>query len=169
MYNSLPKLKTAQKLLEEHWGEIGFYSPSFEVTPFTTYYEAEMGTGIQKQFMLFTSLVSVEEANQSAKFLTNRLEAQLSDSNGRRTVNLDPGYLTLDKVVLYTTKNHAHRLYITKGCYAEITLRYHRGSFHPLPHTYPDYQTSLALEFFNQARELLRQQLKSLSNGSQAL
>ncbi|HPP13008.1 MAG TPA: DUF4416 family protein, partial [bacterium] len=76
-------------------------------------------------------------------------------------VNLDPGYLDLARVVLFTTKDFSHRIYMSQGIYAEITLLFHQGKFQPLPWTYPDYQTEQYLKFFSWVREKYRQQIKS--------
>ena len=74
-----------------------------------------------------------------------------------RKVNIDPGYITLSKLVLASTKDFSHRIYIGKGIYAETTLRYVNGTFGAIDTTYPDYQTQLAIEFFNSCREYLKE------------
>jgi hypothetical protein len=89
------------------------------------------------------------------KLRTNTLERELS-SCGKRAVNIDPGYITLSKAVLATTKNYSHRIYLREGIYAEITLAWEKGTFTPRPWTYPDYRTDTAVSFFNRARKLLR-------------
>ena len=73
-----------------------------------------------------------------------------------RTVNIDPGYITLSKLVLASTKDYSHRIYIGKGIYAETTLRFIHGSFKPIDTTYPDYRTQLAIDFFNRTRDFLK-------------
>jgi hypothetical protein len=73
-----------------------------------------------------------------------------------RPLNLDPGYITLAKLVLASTKDHAHRIYLSQGIYAEITLNYRAGSWQPLPWTYPDYRRSDFQEFFTNCREYLK-------------
>ena len=74
-------------------------------------------------------------------------------------VNIDPGYVTLSKLVLATTKDYSHRIYIGKGIYGEVTLQYTKGTFTPFPHTYPDYQTRIAIEFFNQVRDFVKKNI----------
>jgi hypothetical protein len=96
----------------------------------------------------------------AAKHLTNELERLWSMGGKHRQVNLDPGYLDLAKVVLATTKDYTHRLYIGAGMYAEVTLRYHRNSYQPWEWTYPDYREATALTFFNQLREVYKEQLR---------
>jgi hypothetical protein len=85
------------------------------------------------------------------KLSTNDLERAWS-VDGRRRVNLDPGYVSLSKLVLATTKNHGHRVYLRDGIYAEVTLRYREGAFCPWPWTYPDYATAAYCALFGQIR-----------------
>ncbi|MEW6358916.1 MAG: DUF4416 family protein [Planctomycetota bacterium] len=79
-----------------------------------------------------------------------------------RPINLDPGYLTLSKVVLATAKDYSHRLYLGRGIYAEVTLHYQKGEFVAWPWTYPDYKTEGYHAFFRKLREIYLAQLKNL-------
>ncbi|MHC4091306.1 MAG: DUF4416 family protein, partial [Planctomycetota bacterium] len=128
----------------------------------TDYYRDELGDDIKRQFLVFQELFSVERL-QEVKRLTNALEEGLSRDTampaGLRPVNIDPGYLTLSKLVLATTKDYAHRLYVGGGIYAEVTLHYERGDWKPRPWTYPDYAADTYRAFFRQAREAYKQQL----------
>jgi hypothetical protein len=72
------------------------------------------------------------------KLVTNALE-QARAADGRRRVNIDPGYLLLERFVLATGKNYSHRIYLGRGIYADLTLIYRQGAFRALPWTYPDY------------------------------
>lgn len=76
-------------------------------------------------------------------------------------VNIDPGYVTKAKLVLATTKDYAHRIYLAQGIYAEVTLSYSRGEFQPLPWTYPDYQTKAYRDFFRRVRDVYREQVRA--------
>jgi hypothetical protein len=86
-----------------------------------------------------------------AKHTAVWIEQRLSEA-GRRTVNIDPGYVDPAQVVLATAKNYSHRIYIGKGYYAEVTLIYSGGDFRPLDWTYPDYRGETALTFFRELR-----------------
>jgi hypothetical protein len=125
----------------------------------TSYYEREMGGLLVRCYVAFKPLRSVSELAE-AKHLTNELENLWSVAGKHRQVNLDPGYLDLAKVVLATTKDYTHRLYIGAGMYAEVTLRYHHNSYQPWEWTYPDYRDATALTFFNQLREVYKAQLR---------
>jgi hypothetical protein len=94
-----------------------------------------------------------------AKLLSNAVEREMAmDRDGRtcRRVNLDPGYVTLGKLVLATTKDHAHRIALRDGIFAEVTLAYRGGRWEPFPWTYPDYRSGRYDAFLLSARESLR-------------
>jgi hypothetical protein len=73
-----------------------------------------------------------------------------------RPLNLDPGYLTPAKLVLASTKDHAHRIYLSRGIYAEVTLFYKDRHWQPREWTFPDYRRADYQEFFSQCRAYLR-------------
>jgi hypothetical protein len=117
-----------------------------------------MGTGLRKHFLAFRDLVS-PDCLPEAKLLANRIEDQCANSGQfpeKRPLNIDPGLLTLGKFMLATTKDQAHRIYIGKGLFAEVTLRFEQGSYVPWPWTYADYRQRCVLEFMNQARTYYR-------------
>ena len=88
------------------------------------------------------------------KLWTNALE-QESAADGKRKTNIDPGYLARDKLVLATTKDFYHRLYLSKGIYGEVTLHFRQGSFRHFSWTYPDYKEEKLHEFLIKARASL--------------
>ena len=90
---------------------------------------------------------------------TNELEWTLAREE-RRRVNVDPGYVSLGKVVLASTKDHAHRLYLGQGIYGEVTLTYQHGHFRPWPWTYPDYASDRYCTLFDEIRRHYRAQLR---------
>jgi len=73
-----------------------------------------------------------------------------------RPLNLDPGYLTEAKLVLASTKDHAHRIYLGRGIYAEVTLHYQNGRWQSHDWTYPDFQRPDYHLFFSQCRDFFR-------------
>ncbi|MFY9944118.1 MAG: DUF4416 family protein [Desulfobacterales bacterium] len=117
---------------------------------FTPYYEAEMGRPLVRRMLAFRTLVAQERLAE-IKLATNAIEARHT-AGGCRRVNIDPGMLLLARFVLATGKNFAHRIYLTKGIYADLTLVYARGAFQRLPWTYPDYADDTLLGFLQQAR-----------------
>jgi hypothetical protein len=98
------------------------------------------------------------------KLRTNKLEQKLAKVLSiplPRPVNLDPGIIEPSKLVLATTKNYSHRIYIGREMYAEVTLVFDKGSWKPLDHTYPDYRQQCYFDFFEKVRTRLLEQLKS--------
>ena len=77
-----------------------------------------------------------------------------------RIINIDPGYLDLSKLILASTKDYKHRIYLTKGIYAEVTLFYQDKTFCPWEWTYPDYKTGEYIEIFNRIRQIYAEQIK---------
>ncbi len=123
----------------------------------TRYYEEELGPDLKRQFLFFQRPIP-PEAISDAKRFTHELEVRWSRSTDRgpcRRINLDPGYLDSSKLVLATTKDYAHRIYLRDGIYAEVTLVYRDKSFRPLPHTYPDFRSEESIALFNRARGLI--------------
>ena len=137
-------------------GEIDHAS---EVWPFqfTDYYAAEMGPNLLRQFVTFAAPGDPGELAR-IKLATNEIENGFAVTAGaalRRLVNLDPGYLTPAKLVLATTKDFAHRIYVGDGIYAEITLNFSREGVQPHPWTYPDYRSGLYAPFLLAVRRSL--------------
>jgi hypothetical protein len=142
---------------EEEFGFTAEVSPAFEFTE-TDYYAAEMGVGLKKQFWAFATPIDPGRL-AAIKRLTNRWEAEyaaLQHHAEPRPLNLDPGYVTLAKLVLASTKDHAHRIYLGEGVYAEVTLSYRRQGWQPFEWTYPDYRRADFHAFFDRCRTCLR-------------
>jgi hypothetical protein len=149
------------KVLEEEFGSVCLTSRTFSFDE-TDYYRVEMGAELLREFISFDALISMESI-PDIKLCTNRIEMELFSKNGRRFVNIDPGYLTHGKVILATTKNFQHRLYLGKGIYGEVTLRYRKTSFTPWEWTYKDYRRDESIEFFNKLRHIYRTKMKGFS------
>ncbi len=150
-------IDTGIKEMEEHFGPVDWVS---EVLPFdrTRYYEKEMGWPLYRRFISFMRLI-MPESIADIKLIANELEkAHLDKEN--RTINIDPGYITLERLVLATGKNYSHRIYLRKGIYADLTLIFHDGTFKPLSWTYPDYAEEKAIGLFNRLRSEYLQHLR---------
>ncbi len=161
--NDADLLRRARQLLSRQVGPVDLES---EIWPFdaTDYYAPEMGSGLQRQFLSFDRLIRPEQL-AALKRTTNDLEARICDEcavpREFRRVNLDPGYVTLSKLVLATTKNYSHRIYLREGIYAEVTLRYEKGAWHAWPWTYPDYVADTYHGFLSRVRDQLAEQLSA--------
>lgn len=124
----------------------------------TRYYEKEMGWPLHRRFVSFERLIS-PEAIAAVKLQTNEIEHLRSEGKDRR-VNIDPGYISPERLILATGKNFTHRVYLSRGIYADLTLIFQRGSFRTLPWTYEDYADPEAIGWFNDVRARLMAQLK---------
>ncbi len=124
----------------------------------TRYYAKEMGWPLYRQFISFAKLISPDSI-VDIKLVTNRIEREHL-SERRRRINIDPGYITLERLVLATGKNYIHRIYLRKGLYADLTLIFHAGTFKPLRWTYPDYADEKVIGYFNMVRRGYLQRLR---------
>lgn len=153
----------AVRLWVEYAGPVDAESPTW---PFdsTDYYEPEMGEGLLRRFVSFQQLIDPADLSHQ-KTLSNEMERRLCYDVGRspdqRPVNLDPGYLSLSKLVLATTKDYSHRLYLRDGIYAESTLHFEAGRWVAWPWTYPDYADGRYHGFFDDVRERYKAKLNA--------
>ena len=141
----------ARDKLKRKFGSIDFESASIDFN-YTDYYRVEMGNGLKKRFVSFHKLIPAQELYR-IKLYTNRLEKRFLAAKNRQ-VNIDPGYLDAAKLVLATTKDYAHRIFLRKGIFAEITLNFKGDSFFGNDWTYPDYCSREYIDIFNQIRKL---------------
>jgi len=125
----------------------------------TDYYEKEFGKDLIRSFVSFKKLISPREL-PGIKILTNKIEKKLSHRSHRR-INIDPGYIELSKLVLASTKNFFHRIYLNKGIFLEVTLFFKDKTFQSWDWTFPDYKTPEYIEIFNHIRHIYANQ-KSL-------
>ena len=116
----------------------------------TRYYEPEMGPGLKKRLVAFRQLIRAETL-PDIKRTTHTIEDQFRH-NSQRQVNLDPGYIATAKFVLATTKDYDHRIYLGRGIFGDLHLRFRQKHFHPLEWTYPDYREPFVIQFLERVR-----------------
>jgi len=140
--------------------QIGAIEEQTPVAPFlhTNYYEKEMGKDLMRTFILFVLPIE-RETLPEIKRITNEIEQSFA-LGGKRTLNIDPGYVALEHVILATTKGYAHRVHLKNGIYADLTLMYRNGTYRPLEWTYPDYAEAHTICLFLQWREHYKKVLK---------
>ncbi|PIP20976.1 MAG: hypothetical protein COX40_01805 [Candidatus Omnitrophica bacterium CG23_combo_of_CG06-09_8_20_14_all_40_11] len=151
-------LNKAKAILKSRFGKIDFESQTLAFTH-TNYYEAEFGKNLKRKFISFQKLILPQNLPK-IKINTNIIEEKLS-KHGLRIINIDPGYLDMAKLILASTKDYKHRIYLDKGIYAEITLFYQNKNFTPWEWTYPDYKSSDYIAIFNHIRALYAEQIKN--------
>ena len=126
----------------------------------TDYYQEEMGSGLYRIFLSLKGLYPVEQS-VSLKNETNSWENEWKEA-GKRTLNLDPGYLDLHKVVLLSAKEGPQKIYLGGGIWSDLNLIRKAGRFEALPWTFPDLRESRYHSFFERVRENLKLDLKSI-------
>lgn len=157
LYSDENLLKKAEEILIQKFGKIDYKSKFF---PFeiTDYYESEMGKPIYRIFLSFKKLINPGELAQ-IKIDCNEIENKLSIS-GKRKVNLDPGYLDYDKVVLASAKYNAQKIYLDKGIYADPTLFYRKGKFIPSDYAFPDFKKGIYEQVFQEMRIKYKREIR---------
>jgi hypothetical protein len=161
---------TIMERLEDLFGPIDLVSRWLPFD-YTDYYTREMGAPLYRRMAAFKRLIEQEQL-PDIKHLTNAIEADHISQSGR-SVNIDPGYLLLERLVLATGKNFSHRIYLRRGIYADLTLIYRQGRFESLPWTYPDYADAQLQDYLFKVRKKYALDLKAdegvrdLPNGDQ--
>jgi hypothetical protein len=183
-------LRTALERLEAHWGKIAALGQAFDFVE-SPYYLRTMlvpqpsgnqhdrnqhdrnqhdqpPRALRKQMALFADPYDPAEL-AADKLQSNRWERDwteelaLSQDDSKRLINIDPGYLSMTKLVLASTKNREHRIYLRDGIYAEVTLAFRDQAWTSMPWTYADYQRPDVLEFLKLARRGFTSNLASRS------
>jgi len=157
--NSEENIFAAEKTLASKYGQIDIESA---VIPFdfTDYYNSKMGMGLLRKWVSFKKLILPSDLS-CIKLKTNKIEDKTAQES-KRKVNIDPGYINLSKVVLASTKDFSHRIYLDNNIYAEITLIYKQKEFVSLPWTYPDYKSKEAMKFLTETRQAFFKQFEGL-------
>lgn len=143
---------------------IALISPAFPFTE-SLYYRATMGDQLKKQFAILSDWYDPAEL-ATHKLLSHDWETEATKSitlGVARPINIDPGYMSMTKLVLASTKNREHRIYLRDGIYAEVTLAFRDQRWQALPWTYPDYQREDFRVFFHECRKHLAKNIASTS------
>ncbi len=159
LYSDSDRLSQARALLEQRFGPVDWKSKDFSFD-ITDYYEPEMGAPIIRLFYSFRDLVNPKELPR-IKLECNEIEDRLA-LHGRRKVNLDPGYLDYDKLVLASAKYACHKIYLDLGIYADITMMYSKGRFNPMRWCFPDFKSGLYEETFLHIRARYKGQVRKM-------
>jgi hypothetical protein len=139
----------AEEFFIKDFGAIDYKSPVISFN-YTDYYKKEFGPALKRNFISFKKLIPQEKIAK-IKLLTNSIEKKLS-ADKKRQVNIDPGYVSDAKLILATTKDYYHRIYLNHGIYAEVTLMWRKGGFKPFEWTFPDYRSKEYIDVFNAIR-----------------
>jgi len=154
-------LQAALETITAEFGRTDLVSEVFDFYQ-TDYYKDQAGENILRQFVSIAELIDPGRL-ASIKHKTNRIEKELAeklDTSLPRPVNLDPGIIEPSKLVLASTKNFSHRIYIGESMYAELTLSFCKGKWQSFPYTFPDYKEDRYHEFLSTVRGKLVEQIR---------
>jgi hypothetical protein len=159
LYASEDALQTAVRFMESAWGETD-YTGTDHPFDLTGYYEPEMGKNLRRRLISFQRLFPPDRLGE-VKHLANNYEDKIAGEKGR-LVNLDAGYLDLNKIVLASFKGAGQKIYLGGGVWADMTARYRGGRYQPFEWTFPDFKTGRYDAELNAIREIYRRQLRDL-------
>lgn len=159
MSSDMSLMEDVKHYLAETFGTIELASTIYLFDAYSNYYAEEMGTGLQKQFISFAPMIAVETL-PAIKHAAHTLE-QASAIDGKRRINIDPGYVTHAQMVLATTKPYSHRIYLGNAIFAELTYLCKGKAFYPLEWTYFDYREAFARDFFLHVRQAYLRQMRT--------
>lgn len=166
MFRDPNLLREIRATLEEQFGAIEATSAEYNFSAVSPYYDAEMGGDIQKIIFSFEETIEREDLADVKIFCAEIEKKYLR--NDARTVNLDPGIISLENFILATGKNYSHRIYLKNGVFAEVTLMFGKNNvIKELPWTYRDYLHEPARSFLLETREKYREKRKRLLHKNQ--
>ena len=152
IYHEKEILNRVMDILTAEFGEIDAVSEEFSFSEeFSTYYDEEIGGEGFRRIYSFKELV--DPARQAdIKIRTNEIEAEFS-IDGKRKINLDPGFINHGRLMLATTKETGFRVPLKDGIYTELTLFWARGGWQKFPWSYRDYQSERVQKFITEVRK----------------
>lgn len=166
LFSDEVRLKEALSMLSFKYGPIDYQSPIFSFDH-TDYYVSEMGSPIFRLFISHEPLIHPKDIAR-IKIETNEMEERLGIREKEilhRKVNLDPGYMDYDKVVLASAKYNGQKIYLDLGIWADLTLHYEKDQLYPYPWSFPDFKTGMYNEVFLQIRKRYKMQRKTRNTG----
>ncbi|MEA2078235.1 MAG: DUF4416 family protein [Candidatus Marinimicrobia bacterium] len=159
IYSSDSDLDLCLFHLEKVFGSIDLKSNEYFFNV-TDYYEDEMGKELKRKFVSFRKLIEAQQLSE-IKRLSNIIEIEYSNQK-KRSINLDPGYLDMDKFVLASAKYGRQKIYLDKGIYADPTLYFFKREFHAYSWSFPDFSSGIYNEYFIKVRQQYKAQIKDL-------
>jgi len=119
-----------------------------------------MGSELKRKFISFINLIEAQKLSE-IKRLSNIIEEYYLKENGR-SINLDPGYMDMDKFILASAKYGRQKIYLDKGIYADPTLYFFKKEFHAYAWSFPDFSSGMYNEYFVKVRAQYKQQIKKI-------
>lgn len=148
MYSDKAIYGKVKAMLVGKYGGVQKESQEYDFDKFTPYYEKEMGNGLVKRFLILNYIVEKTDLIKIKKE-TTEIEKEFS-KEGKRTINLDPGYVNKQELVLASFKRGTnYKEDLGEGVYAHKVLEFKDG-VKMFWHTFPDYRVKENQEFFSQ-------------------
>ncbi|BBB33433.1 conserved hypothetical protein [Thermotomaculum hydrothermale] len=145
--------------ISKDFGEIDTESEPFPFD-FTDYYKPEMGENLYRQFFSFKNLT---EGDFIVEIKKKCLEYEEKYSEeGKRRLNIDPGYIDLYKLVLVSEKYMGHKIYLREGICADMVLLLGKNKITPFVWTFPDFKSGIYDKYFLNLRNIYKNQLKEM-------
>lgn len=152
IYHDESILKQAIDILIRDFGEIEDMSEEFSFSEeFSHYYDDELGGEGLRRIYSFKELIDPTKQAE-IKLRTNEIEMYFA-TDGKRRINLDPGFINHGRLMLATTKETGFRVPLKDGIYTELTLFWARGGWQKFPWTYRDYQSERVQKFITKVRK----------------
>lgn len=145
MYKDSNILEKTIDLLKNNFGSIASKSPEYDFD-FTDYYEKEFGNNLKKIIIIFSKEINKKDLAE-IKIKITEIEKKYS-SEGKRRINIDPGYVNNKEVVLASFRKKSVKEDLGKGIYAHKVLEFDNGKVKEFWHTFQDYKSKLVQEFF---------------------
>lgn len=158
LYTEEAAANAAIARLKAAYGDTDLESEPYSFSDISPYYDGEMGGTVFRKIVSFSQPCDPQEL-AAIKTFTNAIEQESADA-GSRHINLDPGFISAGRLSLATTKNAGHRIPLSDGIYAELTLFYARHAWNPFPWTYMDFKLPQVHAFLTQVRGIYMQQRK---------
>jgi hypothetical protein len=149
-------IQRSEDLIIETWGKFSTVL-KLDYFPMKEYYAKEMGQPLAREIYVYEDLYDREILIQ-AKLKSMQIEQDFS-FEGRRTINIDPGLISLEQLTLISTKPFSHRIFLGNNLYGDLTYIYKQNNYQCLPWTYPDYKEQSVIEFFESIRKKLKKSL----------
>ena len=159
IYSDSRDIRTCIDHLERVFGPLDMMSEDYSFN-ITDYYENEMGPDLKRKFISFNNLIEAQKLSE-IKGISNIIERHYIRQHGR-SINLDPGYLDMDKFVLASAKYGRQKVYLDKGIYADPTLYFFKKEFHAYSWSFPDFSSGIYNDFFLKVRVQYKRQIKNI-------
>ncbi len=137
MYSSEDIFNKAKNDLIAKYGNIKAESFAYDFS-FTDYYKDEMGSNLKKRFLIFNKEISKQDLIE-IKFFITEIEKKYSQDN-KRTIYIDPGYLSSKELVLATFKQRSFKEKIHDKVWLHKVLEFNENNIKHFFHTFADYK-----------------------------